>query len=253
MRLDTDFADHVICRRRLLMEETAPEQILVVNAERSLRDGLATAVPYETFAVEESRDGPVTLLMMHASPTGLIVLDAALSRLEGYEATRRLRADGVSVPIPLLTAKEIIQHRINWYTVGEDGYAYEPFALAELVARINCIVRRAGKASTNGARLRYGGIEIDEDAHAATRAGHPILRIGTGFNLIRFILLNRGRVLSKSMILNHVWHYDLDGGTNVVETYGSHLHKNFGAIRSLVIHTVRTFWLENPRQRKPCL
>jgi two-component system OmpR family response regulator len=153
--------------------------------------------------------------------------------------TRRLRADGIHVPILFLTAKDTVEHRVSGLTVGGDDYVTKPFALAEVIARVHAILRRVGSESVDDGLLRYSDIELDENAHEVTRNGHVVALTSTEFNLLRFFLLNPRHVLSKSQILDHVWHYDFSGDGNIVETYVSYLRKKLEAVGPPVIHTIR--------------
>ena len=162
-----------------------------------------------------------------------------LPDLDGLEVTRRLRADGIRVPILFLTARDAIEDKVAGLTVGGDDYVTKPFALAEIVARVHAILRRIGSEPEDEGILRFADIEMDENAHEVTRAGQPIALTATEFNLLRFFLLNPRHVLSKSQILDHVWHYDFGGDGNVVETYVSYLRKKLEAVGPPVIHTVR--------------
>ena len=221
------------------MEPTRSQHILVVDDEPSIVDALATALRYEGFDVDEASDGRSALSTVQDDPPALIVLDVMLPGLDGIEVTRRLRSDGVHVPILFLTAKDTVEHRVGGLTVGGDDYVTKPFALAEVVARVHAILRRVGSESADEGVLRYSDIEMDESAHEVTRNGHVVALTATEFNLLRFFLLNPRHVLSKTQILDHVWHYDFGGDGNIVETYVSYLRKKLDAVGPPVIHTIR--------------
>ena len=210
-----------------------------MDDEPSIVDAVATSLRYEGFGVDEAVNGRLALAAAQESPPDLIVLDVMLPDLDGLEVTRRLRADGIRVPILFLTARDAIEDKVAGLTVGGDDYVTKPFALAEIVARVHAILRRIGSEPEDGGVLRFADIEMDESAHEVTRAGKPITLTATEFNLLRFFLLNPRHVLSKAQILDHVWHYDFGGDGNVVETYVSYLRKKLEAVGPPVIHTVR--------------
>ena len=220
------------------MDASRNQRILVVDDEPSIVDAVATSLRYEGFDVSEAVNGRQALSCVQESPPDLIVLDVMLPDLDGLEVTRRLRTDGVSVPILLLTARDAVEDRVAGLTLGADDYVTKPFALAEIVARVHAILRRVGGEPVENI-LRFADIEMDESAHTVTRAGQAVSLTATEFNLLRFFLLNPRLVLSKSQILDNVWHYDIDGDGNVVETYVSYLRKKLEALGSPVIHTIR--------------
>ncbi len=226
-------------RRTNQVEPTRSQRILVVDDEPSIVDAVATSLRYEGFAVEEAVTGRLALSAAQDNPPDLIVLDVMLPDLDGLEVTRRLRADGVRIPILFLTARDAVEDRVAGLTVGGDDYVTKPFALAEIVARVHAILRRTGSEDEDEGTLRFADIEMDENAHEVTRAGQPISLTATEFNLLRFFLLNPRHVLSKAQILDNVWHYDFGGDGNVVETYVSYLRKKLEAVGPPVIHTVR--------------
>ena len=221
------------------MEPTRSQRILVVDDEPSIVDAVATSLRYEGFGVDEAVNGRLALAAAQEHPPDLIVLDVMLPDLDGLEVTRRLRADGIRVPILFLTARDAVEDKVAGLTVGGDDYVTKPFALAEIVARVHAILRRIGSEPEDEGILRFADIEMDESAHEVTRAGQPIALTATEFNLLRFFLLNPRHVLSKAQILDHVWHYDFGGDGNVVETYVSYLRKKLEAVGPPVIHTVR--------------
>ena len=161
-----------------------------------------------------------------------------LPDLDGIEVTRRLRADGIRVPVVFLTARDALDDKLTGLTVGGDDYVTKPFSLAELIARIRVILRRTLGDEDDGV-LRFSDVELDEGTHEVRRAGIPIQLTATEFNLLRYFLLNPRRVLSKPQILDHVWHYDFDGEPNVVETYVSYLRKKLEKLGPPLIHTIR--------------
>ena len=216
-----------------------PPRILVVDDEPSIVDAVGTMLRYEGFEVEQALTGRAALSAAQERAPDLIVLDVMLPDLDGLEVTRRLRSDGVRVPILFLTARDAVEDKVAGLTVGGDDYVTKPFSLAEIVARVHAILRRSGVAAGGDGRLRFSDIEMDEDTHEVWRDGTPIQLTATEFSLLRFFLLNPRRVLSKSQILDHVWHYDFGGDANVVETYVSYLRKKLDACGPPLIQTIR--------------
>src|SRR6516164_5150529 len=214
-------------------------RVLVVDDEPSIVDAVATSLRYEGFEVDEASTGRTALAAAQERAPDLIVLDIMLPDLDGLEVTRRLRADGIRVPILFLTARDGVEDKVAGLTVGGDDYVTKPFSLAEIVARTHAILRRTGAAPEQDTRLRFADIEMDEDSHEVWRADQPIQLTATEFSLLRFFLLNPRRVLSKTQILDHVWHYDFGVDANIVETYVSYLRKKLDAFGPPVIHTIR--------------
>jgi two-component system, OmpR family, response regulator len=215
------------------------QRILVVDDEPSIVDAVSTSLRYEGFEVEEANNGRTALRMAQDDPPDLIILDVMLPDLDGIEVTRRLRSDGVPSPVLFLTAKDALEDKLSGLTVGGDDYVTKPFALAEIVARIRVILRRAGIAEQDDGVLRFADVEMDEGAHQVMRAGTEITLTATEFNLLRFFMLNPRQVLSKSQILDNVWHYDFGGDANVVETYVSYLRKKLERHGPPLIKTIR--------------
>jgi two-component system OmpR family response regulator len=214
-------------------------RILVVDDEPSIVDAVATSLRYEGFDVEEATTGRAALAAAQERPADLIVLDLMLPDIDGLEVTRRLRQDGIKVPILFLTARDAVEDKIAGLTVGADDYVTKPFSLAEVVARVRAILRRAGADTVGDGRLRFADVEMDEDSHEVWRNGSPISLTATEFSLLRLFLLNPRRVLSKAQILDHVWHYDFGGDGNVVETYVSYLRKKLDVHGPALIQTIR--------------
>jgi two-component system OmpR family response regulator len=169
----------------------------------------------------------------------LVVLDVMMPDLDGFEVCRRLRADGIRVPVVYLTARDATEDKVRGLTIGGDDYVTKPFSLEELVARIRAVLRRAGHANGHSSRMLFADLELDEDTHEVRRAGALVELSPTEFKLLRYLMLNPNRVLSKAQILDHVWQYDFGGDANVVETYISYLRKKLDRGESPLIHTVR--------------
>jgi two-component system, OmpR family, response regulator len=214
-------------------------RVLVVDDEPSIVDAVATSLRYEGFTVDEATTGRRALAQAQDDPPDLVILDVMLPDLDGLEVTRRLRADGVRVPVLFLTARDTLQDKLAGLTIGGDDYVTKPFALAEIIARVRVIMRRTYGDADDDGTLRFADVEMDERAHEVRRAGQRIQLTATEFNLLRYFLLNQRQVLSKSQILDHVWHYDFGGEANVVETYVSYLRKKLERHGPPLIHTVR--------------
>jgi two-component system OmpR family response regulator len=214
------------------------QQILVVDDEPSIVDAVATALRYEGFDVRVAGTGRSALALAQEAPPDLIVLDVMLPDLDGLEVTRRLRADGSKVPILFLTARDSIDDKLAGLSIGGDDYVTKPFSLAEVVARTRAILRRT-QGDSGDRSLRFADVVMDEDTHQVWRAGEVVNLTATEFSLLRFFLQNPKRVLSKTQILDHVWHYDFGGDSNVVETYVSYLRKKLDQFGPPLIHTIR--------------
>ena len=213
--------------------------MLVVDDDTNITDLVGTALRYEGFEVELVHAGRAAIDAVASFRPDLIVLDVMLPDLDGIEVTRRLRADGIRVPVLFLTARDSLEDKVAGLTVGGDDYVTKPFSLAEVVARTRAILRRTQGEVDDGSRLQFADVVMDEDTHEVWRAGTPVKLTATEFNLLRFFLLNPRRVLSKSQILDHVWHYDFGGDPNVVETFVSYLRKKLDRHGPPLIHTIR--------------
>jgi len=218
-------------------------RILVVDDESSITDLLSTALRYMGYDVTTAHTGALALANASSVPPDLIVLDVMLPDMDGFEVCRRLRADGDFVPVIFLTARDAEDDRVTGFIRGGDDYVTKPFSLEELTLRIGALLRRT--RATNGeratSRLRYGDLEMDEDRHQVWRDGNELRLSPTEFRLLRYLLLNPERVLSKQQILDHVWQYDFNGDDNVVETYISYLRRKVDAQGQKLIQTVRGF------------
>jgi two-component system OmpR family response regulator len=216
----------------------SPTRILVVDDEPSIVDAVATALRYEGFEVEEAVNGREAIAAVARFEPDLVVLDWMLPDIEGIEVGRRLRDRGFKTAILFLTAKEAVENKVEALRAGGDDYVTKPFSLAELVARVQAILRRT-TSELPGDVLRFGDLSLDESRHEVTRADVMLELTATEFNLLRFFMLNPRRVLSKGQILQHVWRYDFGGNTNVVETYVSYLRRKLDATGPPIIRTVR--------------
>jgi two-component system OmpR family response regulator len=217
------------------------QRVLVVDDEPSLVDAVSTALRYEGFEVIEATTGRAGLAAAQDERPDLIVLDVMLPDLDGFAVSTRLREDGITSPVLFLTARDSLDDKAQGFAAGADDYLTKPFSLAELVMRVKAILRRSGGVvGTDEARvLRFADVELDIDAHRCERGGVMIELTATEFSLLEFFLQNPGRVLSKAQILDHVWHYDFGGDSNICETYVSYLRKKLNAHGPALIHTVR--------------
>ncbi len=215
-------------------------RVLVVDDEPSIVDAVATALRYEGFDVTEAQTGRAGLEAAQDGGFALIVLDVMLPDLDGFTIASRLRADGVTTPVLFLTAKDSLDDKATGFAAGADDYLTKPFSLAELVMRVRAILRRSGvNDAADDSVVKFADLELDVEGHRLRRGGHPIDLTATEFSLLEYFMANPGRVLSKAQILDHVWHYDFDGDSNICETYVSYLRKKLNEHGAPLIHTVR--------------
>jgi two-component system OmpR family response regulator len=214
------------------------ERLLLVDDEENLRSMLAAALRHSRFEVETATTGREALELVPATQPDLVVLDVMLPDLDGFEVCRRLRNDGSRTPVLFLTARDSIEDKVRGLTFGGDDYLVKPFSLEELVARVQAVLRRTG-TDRAGASLRCADLVMDDDAHRVMRDRVEIGLSPTEYNLLRFLLANQGRVMSKAQILDHVWQYDFGGSGGVVETYIGYLRRKVDAAEPKLIHTVR--------------
>jgi two-component system OmpR family response regulator len=216
-----------------------PSRVLVVDDDPTVSEVVARYLERDGYAVETVADGRTALDRALAEPPDLVILDLMLPGIDGLEVCRRLRALA-PVPIVILTARGQENDRIVGLDLGADDYVAKPFSTKELVARVRAVLRRTGPQAPPS-RLRYADLELDEETLRVTRAGRPIQLSPTELKVLRFLLLNRERVLSKAQILDHVWDYDFGGNAGVVENYISYLRKKVDTVDPPLIHTVRGF------------
>jgi two-component system, OmpR family, response regulator len=219
-------------------EENGAARILVVDNEPSIVDAVATALRYEGFEVREEGTGRGALSAVAEFEPDLIVLDWMLPDIEGIEVGRRLQERGFKTAILFLTAKDAVENKVDALRAGGDDYVTKPFSLAELVARVQAILRRTG-SDLPGDVLAFADVRLDEVRHEVFRGETRVELTATEFSLLRFFLLNPRRVLSKGQILQNVWRYDFGGNSNVVETYVSYLRKKLDTLGPPLIRTVR--------------
>jgi two-component system, OmpR family, response regulator len=213
-------------------------RIVVVDDEPSIVDAVATALRYEGFEVEEATAGREAIRLVAEREPDLIVLDWMLPDIEGIEVGRRLRERGFKSAILFLTAKDATENKVEALRAGGDDYVTKPFSLAEIVARVQAILRRT-QGTLPGDVLTFADLTLDEQRHEVFRGDTRVELTGTEFNLLRYFMLNPRRVLSKSQILQNVWRYDFGGNSNVVETYVSYLRRKLHAAGPPLIRTIR--------------
>ena len=201
-------------------------KLLVVDDEPNIRDLLASSLRFAGFDVVTAEDGSGAFHEAQESRPDLIVLDVMLPDMDGFTVTRRLRDAGITTPVLFLTARDDMRDKIQGLTVGGDDYVTKPFGLEEVVARIRAVLRRTHAAEEEEtAVIEVGELELDDDTHEVRRGGILIDLSPTEFKLLRYLMLNANRVLSKSQILDHVWEYDFGGDTGIVESYISYLRR----------------------------
>ncbi|HKA69722.1 MAG TPA: response regulator transcription factor [Actinomycetes bacterium] len=217
-----------------------PVRVLVVDDESTLSELLALALRYEGWQVQTAADGRTAVQLARQFDPHVVVLDIMLPDIDGLEVLRRLRGEAPQIPVLFLTAKDAVEDRVAGLTAGGDDYVTKPFSLEELVARLRGLMRRAGVVQPRtDAQLVVGDLTMDEDSREVRRAGELIQLTATEFELLRFLMRNPRRVLSKAQILDRVWSYDFGGQANVVELYISYLRKKIDAGREPMIHTLR--------------
>ena len=215
-------------------------RILIVDDEPNIRDLLTTSLRFAGFAVRAVGNGAQAISAVLEEEPDLIILDVMLPDMNGFGVTKRLRSAGYTSPILFLTAKDDTEDKITGLTVGGDDYVTKPFSLEEVVARLRALMRRTVVATDDATSLLVvGDLTMDEDSHEVTRGGDEIHLTATEFELLRYLMRNPKRVLSKAQILDRVWNYDFGGQANVVELYISYLRKKIDAGREPMIHTMR--------------
>jgi len=214
---------------------------VVVDDEASLSDLVGMALRYEGWDVRTATEGRAAISLVREFQPDVVVLDVMLPDIDGLQVLRRLRDDGREVPVLFLTAKDALDDRVAGLTAGGDDYVTKPFSLEELIARLRGLIRRSTMVVADSADpvLRVGDLVLDEDSYEVQRAGRFIDLTATEFELLRFLMRNPRRVMSKAQILDRVWSYDFGGRSSIVEIYISYLRKKIDAGREPMIHTVR--------------
>jgi two-component system OmpR family response regulator len=224
-------------------------RILIVDDEPYITDVLSSALRFEGFETEVASTGAQAISVAATARPHLIVLDVMLPDIEGFEVARRLRSADVAAPVVFLTARDTIVDKVAGLELGDD-YLTKPFSIDELVARIQAVLRRTRPLTAEPAgRLTFADLVLDEDTHEVHRGGDLVELTATEFNLLRFLLVNARRVVSKAAILDAVWDYGFEGDPNIVETYISYLRKKIDCYDPPLVHTVRRvgYCLREPR------
>jgi two-component system OmpR family response regulator len=221
-----------------MLEGPAAARVLVVDDEENISYVVATALRLEGFEVRTEDAGRSAIARVGEFRPDLLVLDVMLPDLDGFEVCRRLRDGGEEVPIIFLTARDETEDRVRGLTIGGDDYLTKPFSIEELIARVRIVLRRVGHVH-HAESQSVADLVLNDDTHVVTRGGVPVDLSPTEFNLLRYLLQNQGRVMSRNRILDHVWDYDFDGESTVVETFISSLRRKLNAHGPQLIHTVR--------------
>ncbi len=217
-----------------------PINVLVVDDEAVLAEMVSMALRYEGWNIATASDGSAAIAAARTQRPDVVVLDVMLPDMSGLDVLHKLREEHPQLPVLLLTAKDAVEDRIAGLTAGGDDYVTKPFSIEEVVLRLRALLRRTGVTTMDsGAQLVVGDLVLDEDSHEVTRAGEPISLTSTEFELLRFMMRNSKRVLSKAQILDRVWSYDFGGRSNIVELYISYLRKKIDSGREPMIHTLR--------------
>jgi two-component system OmpR family response regulator len=214
-------------------------RVLVVDDEPNIVDVVSMALRFHGYAVETAGTGSDALAAVTAFRPDLIVLDVMLPDMEGFEVARRLGAERAATPIVFLTARDAPEDKLRGLTTGGDDYVTKPFSLEELLARVRNVLRRTGRAAPDSSRLSFEDLELDEDTREVSRAGELVELTATEYRLLRYLMLNPRRVLTRAQILDHVWEYDFGGDARVLETYVSYLRKKLDVHGPSLIQTVR--------------
>jgi two-component system OmpR family response regulator len=242
MTIDSRVSRHssVAAQARITRADGSPIRAVVVDDEDSLTDLLSMALRYEGWDVKVAADGHKALSITREFRPDVIVLDVMLPDIDGMQVLTRLRADGIQTPVLFLTAKDALDDRIAGLTIGGDDYVTKPFSLEELVARLRGLIRRASLTAIEGQEpfLIIGDLSLDEESYEVHRGETLIELTATEFELLRFLMRNPRRVLSKSQILDRVWKYDFGGKSSIVELYISYLRKKIDSLGPRMIHTV---------------
>jgi two-component system OmpR family response regulator len=218
--------------------EQVEARLLVVEDDPNILELLAASLRFAGFEVATASTGSEGVTAALRSRPDLVVLDVMLPDLDGFEVIKLMRAEGARVPVVFLTARDTTDDKIRGLTLGGDDYVTKPFSLEELTARIRAVLRRTAGDQTTP-RLSFADLELDEESHEVYRGGRRVSLSPTEFKLLRYLMLNANRVLSKAQILDHVWNYDFRGDDNIVESYISYLRRKVDTVEPRLIHTLR--------------
>lgn len=217
------------------------KRILVVDDEPNINDLISTSLKFSGFEVRSAMNGAQALTIAEEFKPHALVLDVMMPGMSGFEVCEKLRKDGLKVGVLFLTAKDSTDDKVTGLTIGGDDYMVKPFSLEELIARVRAILRRTGdiQIDIDDELIRFADLELNEATHEVRRGGQIIELSPTEFTLLRYLLINADRVVSKAQILDHVWQYDFRGDAGIVETYISYLRKKIDTYDPQLIHTVR--------------
>jgi two-component system OmpR family response regulator len=220
---------------------TPEARLLVVDDEPNIRELLSASLRYAGFEVATAADGQQALALADSFRPDLLVLDVMMPGMDGFGVVRRMRQSGRHTPVLFLTARDAAEDKVSGLTLGGDDYVTKPFSLDEVIARIRAVLRRTAGApqASDAPRLTFADIELDEESHEVIKAGELISLSPTEFKLLRYLMANAGRVLSKAQILDHVWNYDFNGEANVVESYISYLRRKIDTTEPRLLQTIR--------------
>jgi len=214
-------------------------RLLVVDDEPTILELLAGTLRFAGFDVLTAVSGAEALRAAAAAKPDLILLDVMMPDCDGFDVIRRIRAGGPRIPVIFLTARDSVHERVTGLTLGGDDYVTKPFSLDEVLARIRAVLRRSRGEPEAGSRLVVADLELDEDSHQVWRAGSEVGLSPNEFKLLRYMMINAGRVLSRAQILDHVWDYSFDGDGNIVESYVCYLRRKLDRGEPRLIHTIR--------------
>jgi len=227
-------------RPALRRPDGQPVRVLVVDDEPALAELVTLALRYEGWQVRSALDGTTAVRVAREFKPDAVVLDVMLPDIDGFDVLQRLRAEAEMLPVLFLTAKDSVEDRIAGLTAGGDDYVTKPFSIEEVVLRLRALMRRSGITDAGAGRtVVVGDLVLDEDTREVHRGGDEITLTATEFELLRYLMRNPRRVLSKAQILDRVWNYDFGGQANIVELYISYLRKKIDAGRQPMIHTIR--------------
>ena len=217
------------------------KRILVVDDEPNINDLISTSLKFSGFDVRSAMNGAQALTIAEEFKPHALVLDVMMPGMNGFEVCEKLRKDGLKVGVLFLTAKDSTDDKVTGLTIGGDDYMVKPFSLEELIARVRAILRRTGdiQIDIDDELIRFADLELNEATHEVRRGGNLIELSPTEFTLLRYLLINADRVVSKAQILDHVWQYDFRGDAGIVETYISYLRKKIDTYEPQLINTVR--------------
>ncbi|TDD82489.1 response regulator transcription factor [Saccharopolyspora karakumensis] len=219
--------------------DSSGARVLVVDDEPNILELLAAALRLSGFEVHGAATGSEALRAAAEFHPDIVVLDVMLPDRDGFSVATELRGGGSTVPVLFLTARDAVEDRIAGLTAGGDDYVTKPFSLDEVVLRLRAILRRVRPEQDDSAALRYQDLELDEDTYEVRRAGQLVSLSPTEFKLLRYLMINAEKVVSKVQILDRVWNYEFGGDSRIVESYISYLRRKVDSVSPPLIHTIR--------------